>query len=294
MQLKWLEDLVALAEAGNLALAARRRHVTHPAFGRRIRALETWAGAPLVDRSTSPMRLTPEGEALLEAGRDAIAALASARKIRDDDDHRPVHIATGRTLARTLVPTWYAALQGRLAQRQLKVTTHSFSEVSALLQAGSADFMLTYYHPTLALQLHAGRFTHLTLAEERLLPVSACGQDGALHTLSRRHTAPWLSYSSVMALGRLVSDHLAGHLRPPRLRCVVELDSADAMHEFALRGMGIAWLPHSMVVADLRQQRLHQLGDRSHEIRLEVRLYRPKRRLSALAESLWADTAASL
>ncbi|WP_241119334.1 helix-turn-helix domain-containing protein, partial [Achromobacter xylosoxidans] len=37
--LKLLEDLIALAQSGSFVRAAEARHVTHPAFGRRIRAL---------------------------------------------------------------------------------------------------------------------------------------------------------------------------------------------------------------------------------------------------------------
>lgn len=44
MHLKWLEDLVALAQTRSFSRAAELRHVTHPAFSRRIKALETWAG----------------------------------------------------------------------------------------------------------------------------------------------------------------------------------------------------------------------------------------------------------
>ena len=41
MELKWLEDFVALAENGSFSKAAKARYVTQPAFSRRIRALET-------------------------------------------------------------------------------------------------------------------------------------------------------------------------------------------------------------------------------------------------------------
>ena len=64
--LKLLEDLIALARTGSFVRAAELRHVTHPAFGRRIRALEAWAGAPLVERQRLPVVLTAEGEALLK------------------------------------------------------------------------------------------------------------------------------------------------------------------------------------------------------------------------------------
>ena len=43
---------------------AQLRHVTQPAFSRRIQALEAWAGTDLVDRSSYPTRLTPAGETL--------------------------------------------------------------------------------------------------------------------------------------------------------------------------------------------------------------------------------------
>ena len=54
MQLKWLEDFVALAQERSFTRAAELRHVTHPAFGRRIRALESWVGTPLIEREAGP------------------------------------------------------------------------------------------------------------------------------------------------------------------------------------------------------------------------------------------------
>jgi hypothetical protein len=58
MELAWLEDFIALVEAGNFLRAAERRYITQPAFSRRIRALEAWVGAPLFDR-TPTVHLTP-------------------------------------------------------------------------------------------------------------------------------------------------------------------------------------------------------------------------------------------
>ena len=47
MNLSWLEDFLALAASGNFSRAAQERHMTQPAFSRRIRALEEWLGATL-------------------------------------------------------------------------------------------------------------------------------------------------------------------------------------------------------------------------------------------------------
>ena len=62
MDTAWLADLRALAETLNFSRAAERRNITQPAFGRRIRSLEAWCGAELVDRSTHRLRLTSAGE----------------------------------------------------------------------------------------------------------------------------------------------------------------------------------------------------------------------------------------
>jgi LysR family transcriptional regulator, hypochlorite-specific transcription factor HypT len=293
MQLKWLEDLLALQEAGSIVRAAQRRHVTHPAFGRRLRALEAWAGAPLIVRDAPTLQFTAEGEAMLDAARDAIAALSRVRHAAPEDEAREsVHIVTGRTLARTLLATWYARMQPIFGQRKLQVSTMVVQEAIEMLEGGHADFLLVYFHAILATRLDPQRFTYLRLADEALIPVSSVGPDGLpLHALSRRQATPWLSYAGSLAMGRLVGDHLRSHPQPPLLHAVIETDSADAAHEFVLRGFGVAWLPRSMVAADCRQGRMAEVGDKSHEVPLEVRLYRPRNPLGPLAEALWQESA---
>jgi len=53
MDIMWLEDFIKLADEGNFSRAAEARNLTQPAFSRRIRALEDWVGATLVDRDTT-------------------------------------------------------------------------------------------------------------------------------------------------------------------------------------------------------------------------------------------------
>jgi DNA-binding transcriptional LysR family regulator len=291
MQLKWLEDLLALQEAGSIVRAAQRRHVTHPAFGRRLRALEAWAGAPLIVRDAPTLQFTPQGEVMLGAAREAIAALSQVRHdAARPGAHESVHIVTGRTLARTLLATWYARMQPLIGERKLQVSTMVLQDAIEMLAGGNAEFLLVYHHALLGTRLDPRRFTHLRLANEALIPVSCVTPEGRpMHPLSRRKAAPWLSYAS-LAMGRRVNDHLGSHPRPPLLRVAIETDSADAAHEFVLRGFGVAWLPRSMVAADCRQGRMVEVGDKSHEVPLEVRLYRSRNPLGPLAEALWQAT----
>ena len=43
MNLSWIDDFMALAATGNFSRAADERHMTQPAFSRRIRALEEFS-----------------------------------------------------------------------------------------------------------------------------------------------------------------------------------------------------------------------------------------------------------
>ena len=81
MELKWLEDFLSLAETGSFSRSAEQRHVSQPAFSRRIRALEAWLGAPLVDRNAYPTQLTAAGEAFKGPAADLISRLHSARAL---------------------------------------------------------------------------------------------------------------------------------------------------------------------------------------------------------------------
>ena len=293
MQLKWLEDFVALEQTRNFSRAAELRNVTHPAFGRRIKALEAWAGTPLIERGSSPVTLTAAGNSLLENAQKTMRSLGHAREELLGVAGRQegvVTLATGRTLARTLVADWLVKLQPVLSQAggEFRILTRSLSETAQLLERGDADFMLTYHHPLLAVRLNARQYSHLTLWQDWLAPVTRANAHGqGKHRFEPGKPTAYLAYAGTLALGRLVEDHLANHPDAPELRRVVECDSADALFEYALNGLGVAWLPWSMAAGAVKAGQLATVGDKRLEIRFEARIYRPKRRLSPLAENLW-------
>lgn len=291
MQLKWLEDFVALAQTGSFSRAAELRHVTHPAFGRRIKALEAWAGTPLIERGSTPLVLTAAGVSLLDNAQQMVGNLKSAHHELLNAAGRQqntVTLATGRTLACTLVADLMLRFQPLLANGELRILTRSLTETTQLLERGEADFMVIYHHPLLAVQLSARQYMHATLAQDKLVPVTRANAQGqGQHQLGGSVATPYLAYAGSLALGRLVQDHLANNPHAPRLLRVMECDSADAVYEYALKGLGVAWLPWSMVSGACKSGQLQLLGDAHLEVRFEVRACRAKRRLNPLAERLW-------
>ncbi|MEI2416605.1 LysR family transcriptional regulator [Orrella sp. JC864] len=296
--LKLLEDFLALARAGSFTLAAEQRHVTHPAFGRRIRALEAWAGAPLIERGRAPVRLTPQGEALLKTAGLVAEQLASVRKriAGTGSGGAPVlRVATGRSLAGTLVADWLARLR-RGARPvlgpacQVEMVTGRMQDLAERLERGATDLLCGYAHPALSVQLAPGRYRYMTLGTDKLVPVCQPDRRGQpRHRLAEAgEPAPLISFEPGMSMERILGTRLDAHgyALAHFLRC----DSLDAARGAALRGLGVAWLPWSMVAGDCRQGALAPAGQRSDEIVFEVRLYRPRARQADLVEAVWDAT----
>ena len=286
MQTAWLEDLLALAATRSFSAASEQRHLTQPAFGRRITSLEQWAGTALVERRRAPVTLTAAGERLLQFAQEAVPGLAQARQDLHGLRHgEVVTLVTGRTLARTIAADWLARSRRKLNETSVRIRTGTMTETMQWLERGEAEFMLAYHHPAIALRLNASTYLQRTVAHDRLVPMVRTGSPFALSKGDK--PLPYLAYAERLSLGRLVRDHLVNLSSAPRLRQVVECDSADALLEYAIKGLGVAWLPWSLAVGAHRARQLATLGGKALQIDLEVRMVRPKKRLSPVAESLW-------
>ena len=188
MQLKWFEDFLALAQTRSFSRAAEQRHVTHPAFKRRIKALETWAGTPLVERECAPLTLTPAGVSLLDNAQQMVDNLKSTHEelLNAAGRHEnTVTLATGRTLARTLLADLLQRVKPLLAQCELHILTGSLTECAHSLERGEVDFMLIYLA---ILKAEMG---------DRLLPWRRCSECTSCSNGLPHRTQPWKRRSSM-------------------------------------------------------------------------------------------------
>ncbi|MEO6852974.1 MAG: LysR substrate-binding domain-containing protein [Rhodoferax sp.] len=76
--LNMLRAFEAAARCESVTLAAQELHVTQSAVSHQIKALETWLGVPLVQRSGRGLGLTAEGAAYLPSLRSAFDLVAQA------------------------------------------------------------------------------------------------------------------------------------------------------------------------------------------------------------------------
>src|SRR5512145_668909 len=77
MELHHLRTFVAIADAGGVGRAAAVLNLSQPALSRQIRGLEQALGVRLFDRIGRRIRLTSEGEDLLQRSRRLLADATS-------------------------------------------------------------------------------------------------------------------------------------------------------------------------------------------------------------------------
>jgi DNA-binding transcriptional LysR family regulator len=297
METKWLEDFVSLAETRSFSRSAQLRHVTQPAFSRRIQSLEAWAGTDLVDRSSYPTRLTPAGQTLYEQSLDILHTLQSARamlRAHTSAAQDVIEFAVPHTLAFTFFPSWLSGLRDTVGVVKTRLTALNVHDAVMRLVEGSSDLLIAYHHAAQPIQLDTERYEMLPLGQEVLSPYCKPGDDGApLFPLPGlvAHPLPYLAYAPGAYLGRAVEQLLKDSAHPVHLDRRYETDMAEGLKAMAIEGHGVAFLPASAVRRELRSKRLVAAGE-LWQTTLDIRIYRERatsRKAKRAVEAFWAD-----
>lgn len=297
METKWLEDFVSLAETRSFSRSAQLRHVTQPAFSRRIQSLEAWAGTDLVDRSSYPTRLTPAGQTLYDQALEMLQSLQSTRamlRAHTAAAQDVIEFALPHTLAFTFFPSWLSGLRetcGPIKSRLIALNVH---DAVMRLVEGSCDLLIAYHHASQPIQLDATRYEMLHLGTELLSPYVRAGAEGQpMYTLpgAPNQLLPYLAYAPGAYLGRAVDQMLKQSSMPVHLDRIYETDMAEGLKAMALEGHGIAFLPASAVRKEVRARKLVSAGG-ALETALDIRIYRERpvaRKAKGPVEKFWND-----
>jgi len=291
MELKLLEDFLCLADLRSFSRAAESRHVTQSTLSKRIRTLEHWLGTDLVDRSEYPISLTQAGAALVTPTREIVQMMRGLREsVRELAVPAPDEIVFGglHTLLVSFMPAFRTELEARLGP--LRLTPHhqnaAYAATLRTFRNDDMDLLLTYSHPAVAMNLAPERFETLTLAQERVLPVSAPGPDGAaLHRIRPDTVLRYLSYGTTSFFASALSDLFAE--RPLALNIMATNPMSVGLRSLALVGNGLAWLPESLVRRDLAEGRLVLGGGEDWEFSVDIVLCRSLQSRRPLVDRVW-------
>ena len=298
METKWLEDFISLAETRSFSRSAQLRHVTQPAFSRRIQALEAWAGMDLVDRSSYPTRLTPAGETFLAQALEVLGSLQLTRNMmraHQVSGQDLIAFAVPHSLAFTFFPHWLMGLRRTFGIVKSRLITLNVHDAVLQLTEANCDLLMAYHHPSQPLQLNPDRYEMLTLGHESLAAYAKADSDGLpMFSLTphRWDKIPYLAYASGAYLGRLVNLIVNQAPVTVNLDLLYETDMAEGLKAMALEGHGLAFLPGSSVSKEIKTGQLVPAATQGcFELEMEIRIYRERPELSRYtkpaAQALW-------
>ncbi len=276
MDINWLEDFVCLARTLNFTRAAEERNITQSAFSRRIKALEIWVGAALIDRTSFPAKLSDAGEEFLPTAKTIVKELLEARddlRARERGGLKFYTFAAPHSISITHLAPILRQLQGGLKIRS-RVMSDNLHTCCELVSEGVCDFLVCYRHPKIPITLDEQLFKRLNIGTERLIPVTVPDHSGRPRwTLpgDRRAPIPKLGYAKGSFFGAVVDQLLKSHKAALDVRHIDAF--AEALKSLALEGQGIAWLPESSVQQSLESGDLLRAGPEQWDASLSLSIY---------------------
>lgn len=294
MELDWFKDLASLARTGNFSQAADINHISQSAFSRRIKALEQWVGATLVDRTNHPVKLTQVGRQMLEAGLQAISRIENERaqilESLEQPDRYVVTFGAQHSIGWRFFPAWLQAFEQAFGPIMSRLRADNLPNCVNDLKEGELDFVVSYESDHVRGVDEPGLIESLIIGRDQLIPVCKARSDGApLFKLKDRAAIniPYLRFGANVPIGRHIDPLLRKTGLASQLSTVYENSMAGALRIRARDGLGVAWLPKSLVDPDLEAGLLTVAGDPNLTIDVDICLNRLKRNNNQLTRKIW-------
>ena len=140
MTTQQIQCIITLAEEGSFSKAAKKLFVTQPSISQLIKNMESQLGSPLFDRSSSPIQLTPIGQAYYDAAKKI---LSTERELENSiSDINNLTIGTTPFRGSCMLPKSFAAFAKKFPDVKLDVITDSVKELQNLLLSGEIDICI--------------------------------------------------------------------------------------------------------------------------------------------------------
>src|SRR3984957_14765501 len=250
MDIRWLQDFLTVAETGNFTRAAQLRNLSQAAFSRRIKALEFWLGAALIDRTSFPTRLTPDGELFRERAAEIVAQVAETRMSLAGTivaRRNQIRIALPHSLLTGRVPAWWSTWSKKTGLGVMwSVESGNVHEIVPALVTGNIDLLICYETVHAPIILPADRYDHILIGKEMLAPYASAASVAQKRTAfpgRKGAPVPLLMYAKNAIFAREVDAII--EKAPQRLigRTVLETETAEGLEAISPGDHGVAWLP---------------------------------------------------
>ncbi len=291
MRLEWLEDILAIAQAGSFSAAAERRNLTQSAFSRRIQQIEDHVGVELFDRSRKPVQLRPttlaQG-AQIEQISAALRQLVVDLRRGDRETSNRIVIASQHSLTTSLAPRIIQGIQDKGEAIYVRLRSANLDECFGLLLSRQADLIIVYSAPQLAEEISGDYLESIHILPDRLIPVLRSDLALKLGNGAAKAEIPIVAYPKDVFFGRIMADRILPLLDPGRVALPrAETALTIAALEMAAAGVAVAWVPESLARIGIAQGRVSDLSEILPGCDLTVRAVRLRGARGLAEEIIW-------
>lgn len=285
MQLDWIDDILAVIETGSLTRAAERRFLTQSAFTRKIRTIEERIGSSLVDRTSKPVTVLPGVRALEPELRELSGRLRRLQhdlKLSAQAGGNDVTFACQHAITTTISP-WVVKQLTRTLDLSVRVRSGNLDNCLMLLLSGEADFAITFERPDDPGAMMPQAFDARLMGDDVLVPVAS----PELLAQLQGGELPVIAYPPDVFLGRIVTQCILPAL-PDTILLSPKAETALTLAacEYALDGIGVAWLPLTLVQKHLEKGQLSRIPDLPEQL-LNIMLIRLSSQKSGKHGRVW-------
>ena len=279
MDIKLLEDFVCLARLENFTAASRERFITQSALSRRIKSLESWLDTKLINRDSKNFNLTLEGRIFLSEAEAILSRLYNAREAIHaiySSQELEIAVAAPNTIAETIFLDWAKRLEEKFGNIYIRLISEKLDDCVELFIQGKVDYLFCYGHDMLNLPIAQNQFSSITVGKDSLIPVTIPDQNNKpIHSLpgSAMAPLPYVAYEHESIFGQAVDQLVQDISHTCFLSRRYENTYSHTLKSMVREGLGLAWLPESIVQFDFESGRLCRAGDKHWDIEFDVKLF---------------------
>jgi DNA-binding transcriptional LysR family regulator len=248
LDVRRLEVLTAALREGSIAGAARALSITPSAASQALSALETQAGAPLVQRLPRGIRPTPAGERLAAHGEAVLTMLARAESELSPRT-RSLQVAAFPTAVLGMLPPALSVLRASTPELTVRIHELEPDEARAAVRAGDVDVALVNHHAVLAPDVR-GPWRVVHLLDEPVLAALPLGHRLSTRTgvsVSALRDDEWIMQKPASPCQDLVQRVCGGNGFAPTV--VASCGDYRAILALVGAGLGVSLVPQMALTA---------------------------------------------
>jgi DNA-binding transcriptional LysR family regulator len=248
MRLEQLEAFVEVGRRGSVSRAAEALFVTQPTLTARLKGLERELEAKLFVRSQRGMRLSDSGRAFLPYAERTLDTVATGRRLLSElarGEGGQLALGAAPAVSTYVLPRILRRFRATHPKVALAVRTGHSEEVLELVLREQVQVGLgrALNHPDVeAIPFYEDELVLVADPKHPFARQAAIGPDqlteAQLILFDRTSSYHRLTFEFFQQLGALP-------------RGVMELDNIDAAKKMVEQGLGVAFLPHTAVAAEL-------------------------------------------